>query len=112
MLSDTVVVPDSKLAGSVVTNFSLSRSELGITVEVGVDYGSDLEKFKPITLQVTRQVKNRGAGAASEFEPYVRFHSFADSSINFKVWLGGRNYVARLILKHELSKCFHSRYKQ
>jgi hypothetical protein len=38
MLGDTVVVPDSNLAGSVVTNFSLSGSELGITVEVDVNY--------------------------------------------------------------------------
>jgi small-conductance mechanosensitive channel len=113
MLGDTVVVvPNSKLAGSVITNFSLPSNELGITVEVGVDYASDLEKVEAVTLELARQVVNRVAGAAPEFEPHVRFHTFADSSINFKVWLGARNYVAGLTLKHEFIKCLQSRYKQ
>ena len=113
MLGDTVVVvPNSKLAGSVITNFSLPSNELGITVEVGVDYASDLEKVEAVTLEVARQVVNRVAGAAPGFEPQVRFHIFADSSINFKVWLGARNYVAGLALKHEFIKCLQSRYKQ
>ena len=113
MLGDTVVVvPNSKLAGSVITNFSLPRNELGLTVEVGVDYASNLEKVEAITLEVARQVMNRVDGATPEFEPSVRFHTFADSSINFKVWLGARNYVAGLKLKHEFIKCLHSRYKQ
>jgi small-conductance mechanosensitive channel len=113
MLGDTVVVvPNSKLAGSVITNFSLPRNELGITVEVGVDYASDLEKVEVITLEVAREVMNRLAEAAPEFEPHVRFHTFADSSVNFKVWLGARNYVAGLKLKHEFIKCLHSRYNR
>jgi len=113
MLGDTVVVvPNSKLAGSVITNFSLPRNELGITVEVGVDYGSDLEKVEAITLEVAREVMNRVPGAAPEFEAHVRFHTFADSSVNFKIWLGARNYVAGLKLKHEFMKCLHSRYNQ
>jgi small-conductance mechanosensitive channel len=113
MLGDTVVVvPNAKLAGSVITNFSLPRNELGMTVEVGVDYGSDLEKVEAITLDVARQVMNRVDGAAPEFEPHVRFHTFGDSSVNFRVWLGAKNYVAGLKLKHEFIKCLHSRYNQ
>jgi small-conductance mechanosensitive channel len=41
-----VVVPNSKLAGSVITNFSLPRDELAFTLDIGVHYGSDLEKVK------------------------------------------------------------------
>ena len=113
MLGDTmVVVPNSKLAGSVITNFSLPKTELGFAVDVGVDYASDLEKVEAITREVARQVMNRVDGAAPEFEPHMHFHSFADSSINFKIWLGARNYVASLKVKHEFIKCLHSRYKQ
>jgi len=65
-----------------------------------------------ITLEVAREVMNRVPGAAPEFEAHVRFHTFADSSVNFKVWLGAKNYVAGLKLKHEFIKCLHSRYNQ
>ena len=113
MLGDTVVVvPNSKLAGSVITNFSLPRNELGITVEVGVDYASDLEKVESITLEVARDVMKRVNGAAPHFEPHVHFHTFGDSSVNFKVWLGAESYVAGLEIKHEFIKCLHARYKQ
>lgn len=113
MLSDTVVVvPNAKLAGSVITNFSLPKNELGITVEVGVDYASNLEQVEAITLEVARLVMSRVIGAASAFEPRVRFHTFADSSINFRVWLGARNYVEGLELKHEFIKCLHARYSE
>jgi len=112
-LGDTVVVvPNSKLAGSVITNFSLPRNELGITVDVGVDYGSDLEKVEAITLEIARQTLNQVAGAVRDFEPRVRFHTFADSSINFKVWLGATDYIAGLTLKHEFIKRLHARYNE
>jgi small-conductance mechanosensitive channel len=113
MLSDTVVVvPNSKLAGSVITNFSLPRNELGLTVEVGVGYASDLEKVQAVTLEVARDVMNQLDGAAIDFEPRVHFHTLGESSINFKVWLGARSYVASLEVKHEFIKRLHARYKQ
>jgi small-conductance mechanosensitive channel len=111
MLNETVVVvPNSKLAGSVITNFSLPADELAITLEIGVDYGSDLEKVEAVTLEVARQVIEIVPGARQEFEPRVRFNSFADSSINFKVWLGAKDYVASLRLRHEFIKHLHARY--
>jgi small-conductance mechanosensitive channel len=111
MMGDTVVVvPNSKLAGSVITNFSLPRDELAITLDIGVDYGSDLQRVEEVTLEVAREVSQTVSGARQEFEPRVRFNSFADSSINFKVWLGATDYVASLMIKHEFIKRLHARY--
>jgi small-conductance mechanosensitive channel len=112
MLGDTmVVVPNSKLAGSVIMNFSLPRDEIAMTLDIGVDYSSDLEKVEAVTLDVAREVVQNVVGAVSEFEPRVRFSNFAESSINFKVWLGAKDYVASLVLKHEFIKRLHARYK-
>jgi small-conductance mechanosensitive channel len=53
MLGDTVVVvPNSKLAGSVITNMSLPKEELAVTIDVGVDYGCNLDRVETITLEV------------------------------------------------------------
>jgi len=113
MLGDSVVVvPNSKLAGSVITNYSLPRDELAITLDIGVDYSSDLEKVEAVTLEVAREVIKQVAGALAEFEPRVRFNTFADSSINFKVWLGATDYIASLAVKHEFIKRLHARYNQ
>jgi small-conductance mechanosensitive channel len=46
------------------------------------------------------------------FEPVVRFHTFADSSVNFAVVLRGRQFTDQFLLKHELVKRLHARYVQ
>lgn len=45
-----------------------------------------------------------------EFDPFIRYHTFADSSINFTVILRGREYVDQHLLKHEFIKRLHERY--
>jgi small-conductance mechanosensitive channel len=111
MLGDTmVVVPNSKLAGSVITNFSLPRDELAFPLDIRVDYGSDLEKVETATLEVAREVIKSVAGALPEFEPRVRYTTFAESSINFKVWLAAKDYMASLSVKHEFIKRLHARF--
>jgi small-conductance mechanosensitive channel len=112
-LGDTVVVvPNSKLAGSVITNLSLPRESLAVTVDVGVDYGCDLEHVERVTLATAREAMAASAEASREFEPRVRFHTFGDSSINLTVWLGAKDYVSGLGLKHEFIKQLHSRYRR
>jgi small-conductance mechanosensitive channel len=112
MLTDAaVVVPNSKLAGSVITNFSLPKNEIAVSVDVGVHYDSDLENVEAVTLAVARDALTQVKGALPEFEPRMRYHTFADSSINFTLWLGAENYVAGLLLKHEVVKRLHARYR-
>jgi small-conductance mechanosensitive channel len=112
MLTDTVVVvPNSKLASSVITNFSLPKNEIAISIDVGVHYDSILEQVETVTLEVAREVLAQVKGALPEFEPRMRYHTFADSSINFTLWLGAENYLAGLFIKHELVKRLHARYR-
>jgi small-conductance mechanosensitive channel len=110
VLNDTtVVVPNSKLAGSVITNFSLPKHELSVSVDVGVDYNSDLDQVEKITLEVAREVMMHVDGATPEFVSRLRYHTFADSSINFTVWLGARDFVSGMTIKHEFIKRLHER---
>jgi small-conductance mechanosensitive channel len=112
MMTDAVVVvPNSKLAGSVITNFSLPKNEIAVSIDVGVHYDSDLEKVEAVTLAVAHEVLTQVKGALPDFVPRMRYHTFADSSINFTLWLGAENYMAGLLLKHEVVKRLHARYR-
>ncbi|MBU1752353.1 mechanosensitive ion channel family protein, partial [bacterium] len=46
----------------------------------------------------------------SEFEPFIRYHTFDDSSINFTVILRAKEFVDQYLLKHEFIKRLHERY--
>jgi small-conductance mechanosensitive channel len=112
MLSNSVVVvPNSKMAGNVITNFSLPHDELAVHIDVGVSYESDLEKVQEVTLATAREVAGSVEGALTEPQPLVRFHTFADSSISLTVWIGARDFVSGMAVKHEFIKRLHARYR-
>ena len=49
-------------------------------------------------------------GGVSEFEPFIRYHTFADSSVNFSVILRAREFVDQYLIKHEFVKRLHARF--
>jgi small-conductance mechanosensitive channel len=110
--NNIIVVPNAKLASSVVTNFSQPSTEITVGVELAVDYRSDLETVERVTNEVAREVMRDVTGAADGFEPAVRFHTIAASNINFNVGLRGREYTDQSLLKHELIKRLKVRYEQ
>ncbi|MEW5807448.1 MAG: mechanosensitive ion channel family protein [Acidobacteriota bacterium] len=107
-----IIVPNSKLSSAIVTNFDLPEAEIGVSLKIGVSYGSDLEKVEKVTLDVAREVMSTVEGGVPGFEPAVRFHTFSDSSINFNVVLRARDYASQYFVIHEFIKRLHERYRQ
>ena len=110
--NNIIVVPNSKLAGSIVTNYYLPEPEMACLVQVGVSYDSDLEKVERVTIDVAKRVLERVTGGVPEFEPFIRYHTFSDFSINFTVILRAKEYVDRYLLTHEFVKELHKRYRE
>jgi small-conductance mechanosensitive channel len=110
--NNVVVVPNSKLASAIITNYYLPQKEMAVLVQVGVSYDSDLEKVEKVTIEVAREVMREIQGGVSEFEPFIRYHTFADFSINFTVILRAKEFVDQYLIKHEFIKKLHNRYKK
>lgn len=105
-----VTVPNSVLASSIVTNFSLPRTALWVTIEVGVSYDSDLEHVETVAVDVAKQVLSEVDGGVTGEEPIIRFHTFADSSVNFDVRLLVREFESQGPIRHEFIKRLHRRF--
>jgi small-conductance mechanosensitive channel len=110
LANNLVVVPNSKLAQAILVNHHLPSHEMAVLVEVGVDYASDLRHVERVVTEVGRGVMSEVPGGIPEFEPFVRYHTFADSSINFTVILRAREYVDQYLIKHEFIKRLHARF--
>ena len=110
LAGNLVLVPNAKLSQAVVTNFHLPANDLAVLVDVSVDYGSDLAKVERVTTEVARSVMREVPGGVPEFSPFVRFHTFADSSINLSVIMRAKEFVDQFLIKHEFVKRLHSRY--
>lgn len=111
MLSNNlIIVPNAKLAQAIVINHHLPSQDMAVLVDVGVDYASDLARVERVVVDVARDIMKRVAGGVPDFEPFVRYHTFADSSINFTVILRAREFVDQYLIKHEFIKQLHARF--
>ena len=106
-----IVIPNQKLASSNITNYSMPRKDIVISIPVGVSYDSDLDKVERITLEVAREVMSR-VDKDVHIEPAVRFHTFGESSIDFNVVLHSSYFEHQFLLKHEFIKALTRRYRE
>ncbi len=108
--NNLVLIPNSRLAKNVVTNYHLPSKELAVLVEVGVHYASDLAHVERLTTEVARAVLQRVPGAVADFEPFIRYHTFGESSIDFTLILRAREFTDNYLLKHEMIKALKSAF--
>lgn len=109
--NNTVVIPNSKLSSELVTNYYLPGKELAVLIEVGVAYDCNLDQVEQVTIEVGNQVMREVSGGVAEFNTTVRFHTFADSNINFTVVLRAQEYKDQPLIKHEFVKRLSERYR-
>ncbi|MFH1424702.1 MAG: mechanosensitive ion channel family protein [archaeon] len=105
-----VIIPNSKLASSIVTNFHAPSKPLKFIVDCGVSYNSDLEKVEKVTLDVAKQVMKKWK--ITNFEPVMRYREFGDSNINFKVVLKAPSFGDSYEIMHDFIKALHARFKK
>lgn len=110
--NNIIIVPNSKLAQAIITNYYLPEKEMAVLVQVGVSYDSNLEKVEKVTIEVAKEIMKEVEGGVPEFEPFIRYHTFADFSINFTVILRAKEFVNQYLIKHEFIKKTHQRYKE
>lgn len=110
LANNLIVVPNAKLAQAIVVNHHLPSQDLAVLVEVGVDYASDLRRVERVVVEVGRDIMREIPGGVPEFEPFVRYHTFGDSSINFTVILRAKEFVDQYLIKHEFVKRLHTRF--
>jgi len=108
--NNMVVIPNKNLVSSRVLNYYYPEKEMAVLVQVGVHYGSDLEQVERVTIEVGKEVMQQVAGGVPEFTPFIRYHTFADFSINFSVILRCKEFVDNYLIKHEFIKALHKRY--
>lgn len=110
--NNVIIVPNSKLASAIFTNYHLPAKEITLTIDVGVSYNSDLDLVERVTVEVAKEVMQEIAPELIENEPYMRFHTFNDFSIDFTLYMRVSEFFDQRIGKHLFVKKLHKRYQQ
>lgn len=111
-LSDNIeVIPNAEFSKSILTNFHRPAQDMSLLIQGSVSYDSDLERVEKVVIEVGEEVMNEVEGGVKDAEILVRFHTFADSAINFTTILRIDEFGEQFRIKHEFIKRLHRRFQ-
>jgi small-conductance mechanosensitive channel len=111
--NNIVVIPNSKLSQSVVTNYYLPEKRMSLLIPIGVSYSSDPEEVERILIDEAKKAVGEVQGLRGEPEPFVRFiPGFGESSLDFTLICQVNEFVDQYIAQHELRKRIFKRFRE
>lgn len=111
--NNMIVIPNSKLAQSIVVNYFLPEKRMSLQIPISVSYSVDPEKLERILLEELKKAVEEIPGLIKEPEPLVRFiPGFGESSLDFTIVCQIQDVSYQYPVQHELRKRIFKRFKQ
>jgi len=106
-----IIVPNHKFIIEKITNWSHNSESTRFKVEVGVAYGSDVEKVKVILMNCAQShalvIKD-----TEDHMPFVRFVDFGDSALKFELFFWTTNIFHVEFLKSDLRFAIDKQFRE
>jgi small-conductance mechanosensitive channel len=111
--NNVVVIPNQKLAQSVVINYHLPEPRLSLPIPVKVAYEMPPEQVEQALLAVATAAIGEVEGLLSEPEPSVRLiPGFGEWGLEFTLVVQVREFVDQFYVQHELRKRILARFRE
>lgn len=108
MYNNLVIIPNSQMANSIVTNYYSPEPAMNVIVYCGVSYDSDLEVVESVVREASQELVTESEHAV-DGEPWFGFEEFGDSNISFWVFVQATDRLGSFYLTSDLVKVIHSR---
>lgn len=111
--NNMVIVPNGKLAQSILTNYYLPEQRMALLIPVSVSYAADPERVEKILVEEAARAAGDVPGLLAEPVPFVRFiPGFGESSLDFTLICQVREFVDQYLAQHELRKRIFRRFRE
>ncbi|HEX5417077.1 MAG TPA: mechanosensitive ion channel family protein, partial [Chloroflexota bacterium] len=112
-LPNTVVVlPNSKLSQSIITNYSLPEGRMAASLKVSVAYDSDIDQVERVLKEIVENAKAEIPTLLADPPPGVAFSpGFGESSLDFTIGFQVDQYVDQFKVQNELRKKIFQRFR-
>lgn len=111
--NNLVIIPNSKLAQAIITNFHLPEQRMSLLIPIGVSYDSDPDTIERILTDQAKAAAGEIPGLLAEPAPSVRFiPGFGDSSLNFTLICQVKEFTDQYLVQHELRKRIFRAFRQ
>ncbi len=107
--NNLVVIPNSKFAETIITNYQAPVPAVNVYLTCGVSYDSDLYLVERVCLEVMSEALEQDPEAVKEYGSYFGFDSFGDSNVNFWLFLQAKDRLASFRLRTVVMQRLHSR---
>ncbi|MFN3994969.1 MAG: mechanosensitive ion channel family protein [bacterium] len=114
MLSNNlIIIPNSKLAQSIVVNFHLPEKRMSLLLPISVSYNEDPDRVEKVILEEAIKAADEVEGLLKEPPPFVRFNpGFGESSLDFTLICQIREFSDQGLILHTLRKRIFKRFKE
>jgi small-conductance mechanosensitive channel len=111
--NNMVIIPNSKLSQSILTNYFLPEKRMSLLISIGVGYSSDPGEVERILVEEAQKGANDIPGLLADPEPFVRFiPGFGESSLDFTLICQVKEFIDQYLVQHELRKRIFKRFKE
>jgi small-conductance mechanosensitive channel len=113
LTNNLVVVPNSMLAKSVITNYSLPEPRIALNIPVGVAYGTDPRRVEEVLVELARKAARDGLEGLLPDPPTARLiPGFGSSTLDFTLTVQVRQFADQYPVQSELRKRILERFQQ
>lgn len=103
--NNLVVVPNAKLAQSIITNYHLPEPRMSLSIPVSVSYAADPDRLEQVLVEEATKAASEVPGLLAEPAPLVRFiPGFGNYSLDFTLICSVASFVDQYLVQHELRK--------
>ena len=106
--NNLVVVPNSRFAETIITNYSKPDQHVNVFLTCGVAYESDLQRVERVSNEVMAKVLREHPGAVREYGAYFGYDTFGESNIDFWLFVQAQDRLASFEVRTELIKELHA----
>lgn len=100
--NNLTIIPNSKFADSIVTNFNLPDPFANVTITLRAPYESDVRLVEKVLREEAARATAELQKLVHSFEPVVRLQAFGDSALEYQVVFRVRQYDDQFDLWGEL----------
>jgi MscS family membrane protein len=111
--SDIVTIPNTKIATSVVHNYSMPNPQVRIQIPVSVSYAADIGQVKRVLREITEEaVKNRPDVIACDPQPTVYLVKMEKSVMTFMVTVYAGGFLYNNIIQDYMNIQIIERFRK
>jgi small-conductance mechanosensitive channel len=113
LANNMIIVPNSKLAQAIVTNYHLPEKKMGASFQVTVSSDCDSDRVEEMMGEVLRQAVGQVAGLVADPAPNVTFDpGFAENGIGLTANFQVAEFANQTGVRNELRKRIFLRFRQ